>query len=77
MNDNIKIATSTIQECTNKGIKFFYAYDSHNKFKTLEEAKTHRTNNKTISEVDKTLKTHKIWYFFFDKDLQLGGFSME
>jgi hypothetical protein len=74
---NIKIAKSTIQECINKSIKFFYAYDDKNIFQTLEEAQIHRANNKLISKIELSLKTYKIWYFFFDKNLELGGFTME
>ena len=75
MKNNIKIPTSTIQECANKGIKFFYAYDSENIFRTLEEAQTHR--NKNVSETYKTVYGCKIWYFFFDKNLEISGFSTE
>lgn len=64
--DHIQIAKDTIQYCINKGIKYFYAYDHNNIFPTLEEAQTHKENENL-----------KVWYFFFDKNMELGGFSME
>ena len=76
-NGHIKIAKSTIQECIKKNIKFFYAYDYKNIFQTLEEAQIHRANNRQISKVELTLKKHKVWYFFFDKNLEIGGFTIE
>jgi len=72
-NETIQIYKAIIDSCINKGIKCFYAYDETNIFLSLEEAQ------KALDKAYPLAKryTHKIWYFFFDNNLELCGFSVE
>lgn len=74
LEQKILIAKDTITRCLNEGISHFYACDHVNIFETAEQCQIYAVN--TRSRVDIAIHGLNVWFFFFDKNKELGGFRI-